>query len=110
MTGISTQFWRLAAVIMQQYQLVVEDRCYAITALELYLAAAMIYDDGQITHRTPLQLTTGKFYVHGNGRRSPQYSGIDITCGDARKNIFGGLLIRGLDFEDGPAKAAVKII
>ena len=38
------------------------------------------------------------------------WCGLDITCGNKSLNIYGGILIRELDFEDGSANVLTKLI
>lgn len=86
---------------------------FHITALEFYLYHKTLFQDSA-SHRQPLQLSSGKFYVHTHGKesnfKSPNYSGIDITCGNSEHAIWGGILLRQLDFMAGPGKAAQLLV
>ena len=51
------------------------------------------------THRGSEQRKSMTWYVHKDGTRAPNYSGIDITCGSEEAELFGGLLLKELDQE-----------
>lgn len=91
---------------------------HTIEALEFYLVIPQILEDdvgtGGASHKRIEQLTSSCFYVHtkskGENWSLPIFNrhGIDITCGDARKNIYGGILLRhlgGKNHSDGSGKA-----
>ena len=95
---IRERFVEIARLIMCSHELVCGDRRWQITALELYLSTASDVWRDPYTHRNPEQLESGTWYVHADGNRAPNYSGIDITCG-SKDGTHGGLLIRELSKE-----------
>ncbi|MEI8347936.1 MAG: hypothetical protein WCG27_10755 [Pseudomonadota bacterium] len=94
-----------------------------ITAVEFYLHIPRLFEDGVCaggaTHQQREQLNRETFYIHTRRKNqgkeleksfaAPNRAGMDITCGDNRK-IFGGILIRELDENDGPSLALRSII
>ncbi len=80
-----------------------------ITAIEFYLFYPILHPDPYV-HKNFRQRESATFYIHDNGTRAPNYSGIDITCGCFEKEIFGGVLIREIEKVDGSSLALKKII
>jgi hypothetical protein len=105
------RFATAARSIMLQHELHFGGRSWQITALELYLftKGSEVWRD-PFTHGRDEQLNSGTWYVHDDGDRAPNYSGIDITAGSRQGGIYAGLLIRELDQNDGSAKALQTII
>jgi hypothetical protein len=108
---VRVRFTAAARSVMLEHDLVHGDHIWQVTALELYLFTSQseVWRD-VFTHRQDEQLNSGSWYVHDNGSRPPNYSGIDITAGSRRSGIFAGLLIRELNQEDGSGKALQTII
>jgi hypothetical protein len=108
---VKLQLAAAARSIMLEHDLFYGGRTWQITALELYLftAKSEVWRDA-FTHQQDEQLNSGSWYVHDNGSRPPNYSGIDITAGSKRSGIYAGLLVRELDQEDGSAKVLQTII
>lgn len=100
--------------ILYKYKLVYGASEYKITAIEFYLSISkntcgFSFID-PFTHTNEEQLNTGTFYIHDDCKRACNYSGIDITCGDKENGIYGGILIRELEHNDGSATAVKSII
>jgi hypothetical protein len=108
---IAVHFAAAAKSIMLEHDLCFADNAWQITALELYLFTEQsgVWRD-PFTHGRSEQLNSGTWYVHDDGSRSPNYSGIDITAGSRHRGIYAGLLIRELDEHDGSARALQTII
>ncbi|WOH50683.1 hypothetical protein [Bradyrhizobium sp. sBnM-33] len=107
---IASRFAMAAKSIMFEHDLRFQSRSWRITALELYLFTESDVWRDPFTHRGDEQLSSRTWYVHHDGRRSPNYSGIDITAGSRQQGIYAGLLIRELDQLDGSARALQTII
>src|SRR5450631_4379496 len=86
---IKLEFAVSAKSIMLEHDLFYGDKTWRITALELYLFTSQTeaWRD-PFTHREDEQRNTGTWYVHDNGSRSPNYSGIDITAGSKEGGIY----------------------
>jgi hypothetical protein len=108
---VKRRFAAAARSIMLEHDLLYGGHTWQITALELYLFTSQseVWRD-VFTHQQDEQLNSGSWYVHDNGSRPPNYSGIDITAGSRRSGIFAGLLIRELNQEDGSGKVLQTII
>ena len=72
---------------------------YRFTEVEAYYHGPGHADP--FTHRDPLQTETGRWYFHRTAGvyRSGSFKGVDITFGDGA--AFGGMLVRGIEREDG---------
>jgi hypothetical protein len=105
---IQSRFIKAARWILSTCDLVHGENRWQITALELYLYTDKWRDP--TTHGLDEQLNSGTWYVHDNGTRAPNYSGIDITCGSRRVGIHAGLLVRELARSDGSARAFHTIV
>lgn len=105
----------IAAELMKNWEITTPKGNHRFLGLEFYLIIPQIFEDdrkkvfpnGQTgsTHKNSAQLTNACFYVH-----PPKYNrnGIDITCGNIEKNIYGGILLRhlsGINNCDGSGKA-----
>ena len=84
---IDDNFERITSYFMNNLSLVVSNREYRLTELEVYYYDEDKHPDPYV-HRSPEQLSVGKWYFNG--------SGLDITIGDADREIYGGILIRGI--------------
>jgi hypothetical protein len=108
---VQVRFAAAARSVMLDHDLIHGDHIWQVTALELYLFTSQSeVSRDAFTHRKDEQLNSGSWYVHDNGSRPPNYSGIDITAGSRRSGIFAGLLIRELNQEDGSGKVLQTII
>lgn len=82
------QFEEIATKLFNNYQIVNESegKSYYFSDLEFYLFSSEHQD--YYIHRGKAQGMTGKFWHH--------QSGVDLTFGDEVKEIWGGILIRGI--------------
>lgn len=86
--------------------------------LEFYLYIQGVFPD-DATHCHDSQLDSGTFYFHTRSKH-PQWSppifnrhGIDITCGNRKRGIYGGILLRhlgGVGNRDGSGYALRSLI
>lgn len=100
---------------------------HTLEALEFYLIIPNLFEDDRkkevngkrgATHKRMEQLESGTFYVHTKSAASwtlPIFNrqGIDITCGNKSKDIYGGILIRhvgGINNKDGSGRALRVIL
>ncbi len=102
-------FQQVAHKLFFEYKLEAFGETWRITAVELYLFIPHHFED-PFTHRFDEQLKADTFYLHYDGKRAPNYSGIDITCGNCELGIYGGIQIRELDFRDGSATSLKTIV
>lgn len=103
----------------------IHNESFDITSLEFYLFKKGVFEDSA-THggvnqiKNHPQLSKGKFYIHfpkniinidnkNHTFKIPQRFGIDITCGSNENNIYGGILIKGIDNKDG-SKSLLQVI
>ena len=105
------KFNALAAYLFENCCLKVlpENREFYFTELEFYYESPEHPD--KFRHNSALQGGRGEIYWHR--------SGIDITIGDGEKNIFGGVLVRGIkerkqdgswEYKTGPLKLVSDFI
>lgn len=87
---------KIAYKLMCEYQLNIVNNIFNISELEFYIYSKNHKDP--YVHKHELQKEFGKFYIHPKDRN---YGGIDITIGDIEKEIYCGVLIRGLKSQDG---------
>ena len=103
---------KIAEKILRQYEIQGLHGVHSITAVEFYLSAPHYCDSANHCH--PLQLKSGKWYIHTfknhHSLKAPRYSGIDLTCGNAKNEIHAGILIRQLDGEGGSGLAIMKLM
>jgi hypothetical protein len=92
-------FMQSAHEIMCRHDLWADNKCWEITAVELYLSTESEVWKDPYVHCAEEQACTCTWYVHGDGRRAPIYAGIDLTCGSKAPLIRGGILIRELSQE-----------
>lgn len=85
--SLDDKFSTLTHYLMNYLCLVVADKPYRITELEVYYHDKDNHPDPYV-HCSPEQGFAGKWYFNG--------AGLDITFGDYKKDIYGGLLIRGI--------------
>ncbi len=78
-------FKRIASSLMNDHVLLVGENYYRFTELEFYYFEKDSHAD-IYSHKHDKQTTSGEWYFHG--------SGLDITFGS--KDVFGGILIRGV--------------
>ena len=78
-------FKRIASSLMNDHVLLVGENYYRFTELEFYYFEKDSHAD-IYSHQHKSQTTSGQWYFHG--------SGLDITFGS--KDVFGGILIRGV--------------
>lgn len=105
----NTKFTQLADYLFRNCCLEIKNRVFYFTELEFYYESENHQD--KFRHNATQQQTRGEIYWHK--------SGIDITIGKAEKNIYGGVLIRGIKEEKnnggwkyttGPCNLVSKII
>lgn len=91
---LDDKFSALTHYLMNYLCLVVAGQPYRITELEVYYHDKDNHPDPYV-HKADEQLSAGNWYFNG--------AGIDITFGDREKEIYGGILIRGLmKFDETP--------
>lgn len=58
------------------------------------------------------QLTLGKFYFRerGDSYTGGTWKGLDVTCGNAERGIYGGILIRSILTPDGVTTGPCKVV
>jgi hypothetical protein len=108
-SDIRERFVNAAREIMCGYRLTYHDRCWDITALELYLqinGENSVWRD-ETTDCHAEQLNSGTWYVARQG--GPAYWRIDISTGN-KKNIQAGILLAQIDEDAGAAMALHKIV
>jgi 3-methyladenine DNA glycosylase Mpg len=81
-------------------RLMVTDVPHRFTEIEFYYHGGTHLDT--FTHRDPIQKSTARWYFHRtNGvYRGGSFKGFDLTFGGS--SAFGGVLIRGIEQENGP--------
>lgn len=84
---LSTHFRVIAEELMLNHVLKVNDVLFEFTEIEFYYKNDSHHID-ENTHAKPGQLTCGEFFFNGFG--------LDITFGNVTRNIYGGILIRGI--------------
>lgn len=87
---------KIAKILMQSYCLKVANQKFYFAEIEFYLHSDQHPDP--YVHQNDKQLDFWKFYVHP---KDGNYGGIDITIGDKLKNLYGGVLIRGVKSKNG---------
>lgn len=120
----------IANELMNNWEIVSFGQTRRMLALEFYLIIPKIFEDDSTTidpvsgkkgaaHKRFEQLTPGEFYFHtkskGEKWSPPIFNrhGVDITCGNKEKNIYGGILLRHLSGEasrDGSGRALRAIM
>jgi hypothetical protein len=104
--SMDKKFDSLCYYLMNYLCLLVGTQSYRFTELEIYYFDEKNHPD-PYTHKDKLQLQPGNFYFNGFG--------IDITFGNPDKEIYGGILIRGLKnlnsgkFINGPSNVLKEI-
>lgn len=101
-------FLELVTFLMNEKCLLAGETRYRLTELEIYYNDGDKHKDPYI-HKNETQKSIGKLYYNGYG--------LDITFGDEEKNVYGGILIRGVkrldskcEFINGPANVLKKIM
>lgn len=89
---IPAQFKALAEKMLNNTVLNAGEQSYRMAEIEFYLYAKGVQEDAY-THRNPRQLLNGCWYIHP---KSDDRTGIEITIGDSKKEVYGGILIRAL--------------
>ena len=99
-------FSEIALQLFCDYELVVNKAVYDLSEIEFYYHSDKHKDP--YVHKDNMQMTNGQWYFHG--------SGIDITFGEEKRKIYGGILIRGIkktkpvkQFFSGPLIVAKEI-
>ena len=82
---IIQSFNNIADKLFNDYKLQINDDFYRLLDIEFYFFAKGIYEDVH-THKSEMQLHSGKWYFHK--------SGIDLTIGNGV--YHGGILLRGI--------------
>src|SRR5262249_8905126 len=81
-------------------RLMVGSEAHRFTEVEFYYHGGGHLD--LFTHRDPIQRETGLWYFHRTGGvyRGGSFKGFDLTFGG--HGAFGGVLIRGIEQDEGP--------
>ena len=94
-------FGKIADCILNKYKLVLKNgKEFRICEIEFYLKSAEHVDT--FTHCNPVQLTSGKWYMHRTNNSNPMsfkagtYKCMDLSFGNESKKIYGGILIRSI--------------
>ncbi len=85
--SLGDRFDKIAHSIMNYLCLVIGKQQYKIVECEIYYYDKDNHPDPYV-HKSPEQLQPCSWYFNGFG--------LDITFGDKNKNIYAGLLIRGI--------------
>ncbi|WP_155413348.1 hypothetical protein [Rhodopseudomonas palustris] len=107
---VAAPFQNAAKRLMLEYDLVVgipEEKRTRITSLELYLFSESWPDPN--CDRDNEQLKSGTWYVKRD-RTNANRSRIDITCGNATKDIYCGLLVQSILESTGPGRSLKQIV
>ena len=93
-------FDAVASRLLCGCQLVAGGVAHRITEVEFYYRGGSHLDP--FAHRDPVQVENGRWYFHRTGGvyRGGSFKGLDLTFGPP--SAFGGILIRGLEQQDGP--------
>lgn len=81
-------FTMIAQSLMHYHCILSGENVYRITELEFYYHEKEGNHNDPYTHCDDEQLTAGKWYFNGMG--------VDITFGNMERNVYGGILIRGI--------------
>jgi hypothetical protein len=97
--GHEAWFDVIASRLLCGCTLLVGNEPHRFTEIEFYYHGGAHLDP--FTHRDPIQKQTGLWYFHRTGGiyRGGSFKGFDLTFGGT--GAFGGVLIRGLETEDG---------
>jgi hypothetical protein len=97
--GIDPSFAAVAERLLNGTELRVAGQSYRLLEIEFYLFHAAHTDP--FSHRDPLQLHCGHWYLHRThgGLRSGSFKGLDLTYGNGTAS--GGVLVRSLARADG---------
>ena len=107
---IYSRFFVAARWLMLEHDLVFDkfdERPMHITSLELYLHCGAWPDPN--TDKNSEQQNFGTWYVRRRGRNA-NTSRVDITAGSKADNIYRGLLVRGIDRNEGSGRAVKRIL
>jgi hypothetical protein len=107
---IYSRFLMAARSIMLEHDLVFDqfaERPLHITSLELYLRCSQWLDPN--TDKNCEQGNSKTWYIRRRGSNA-NTSRVDITAGCRAENIYCGLLVRGIDGDDGSGKAIKTIL
>jgi hypothetical protein len=98
--GYPAWFDAVARRLLCGCRLMVGSEPHRFTEVEFYYHGRAHLD--MFTHRDPIQKGTGLWYFHRTAGvyRGGSFKGLDLTFGG--KDAFGGVLIRGIEAEDGP--------
>lgn len=94
---------KLAKELITNWKIVTPKGEHRFLGLEFYLIIPNLFVDPS-THKRDEQLESGTFYFHSNskGDWTPPIinrHGVDITCGDVKRGIYGGILLRHISGE-----------
>ncbi|WP_372366295.1 hypothetical protein [Candidatus Uabimicrobium sp. HlEnr_7] len=98
--SISNWFEKIAQCLLNKVSLVINGENYRFIEVEFYYQNDSDHNDPCV-HGDPLQKTCHLWYFHRSGGtyRSGTFKGLDITF--AEKDVFGGIIIRGIENENG---------
>jgi hypothetical protein len=99
-SAFANWFASIAQRLLCGCRFIVADQPHRFTEIEFYYHGEPHLD--VFTHRDPIQKGTGLWYFHRtNGvYRGGSFKGFDLTFG--AQSAFGGILIRGIEAENGP--------
>jgi 3-methyladenine DNA glycosylase Mpg len=96
---LTAWFDAIAGRLLCGCRLMAAGTAYRLTEVEMYYHGGTHLDP--FSHRDPMQKNTGLWYFHRTHGvyRSGSFKGVDLTFGGGE--AFGGILIRGIETEDG---------
>ncbi len=108
----------IASELINNWKIKTKRGEHRFLALEFYLCIPNLIEDSAV-HCRDEQLNSGTFYFHTKSK-FPNWSppifnrhGVDITCGNREKGIYGGILLRHISGEktqDGSGRALRGIV
>ena len=111
-------FFEMANLIMNHFKCSVGNKDVRFTELEFYLKCNSHSDHS--VHCDSLQLEYGKWYFHRSSKthkiKVANRKGVDLTFGDIKEKIYGGILIRAFQYCSsekyvyGPSKVVDEIL
>ena len=74
--------------------------------IEFYVFYCGVFED-PFVHRDPMQRNKGILYVH---KMSEKYAGVDITFGDMKSCIYGGILLKSAEVNEKYCCGQTKVL
>lgn len=107
-TEIEKLFLKFSNILMNNYQIKINDKLFELTEIEFYYLNLNNHHD-TYTHSNEKQKKELELYVH---KQPWMRGGIDLTFGN--EDFYGGILIRGIkhneNYYSGPAKSKQAIV